>query len=634
MSLLAVCSQQHEWELSPGDHSLDRPLVCPVCGSQGQFATTELSRADAHQTVDAVDSAGVPASTSAEAAPPAEAVTPLRIEGYEILRELGVGGMGIVYQARDVALGRVVALKMIRGGSLAGGPALNRFRREGLAMGQLDHPHIVPILHHGEHQGQPFYTMRFMAGGSLENRREQIGADVRRAVAFMEKVARAVQYLHDKKILHRDLKPLNILLDESGEPHVTDFGLAKFVESDFDLSQTQPGAILGTWQFMAPEQALGRTEQVGPATDVWALGVILYLLLIGRRPFEGRERDDLVKRIVKAEPARPSKMRREIDRDLEAIILKCLEKTPGRRYASAGTLADDLHHWLQGEPIVARPDSKPRRLWRALRRHPIRSMAVTLLVGGLAGLAIGSGASELKRLLTPAPVVNPPDPPIVLIDDSGPRTGLHWLAGEENAAAVTVHQGQPFRVSTTPEHSFALVELIPRVPWDRYRLEGDVQIESDYMEPRAKLLARAAIGLAHVRHSTPKGEYDAFVAISISAIDPNCSGAQSLIRWMGTDPLGFRSIQLLSPQEFHVTNSSHRLAIEVTPDEIRSFWDHQPVRALASEDLRSSLELLAMDNPAAMLNYDNQAGIVLYLENCTASFRNVVVEPVSDDTGR
>jgi serine/threonine protein kinase len=558
---------------------------------------------------------------------------PLRIEGYEILRELGVGGMGIVYQARDVALGRIVALKMIRGGSLAGGPALNRFRREGLAMGQLDHPHIVPILHHGEHQGQPFYTMRFMAGGSLENCREQIGADVRRAVAFMEKVARAVQYLHEKKILHRDLKPLNILLDESGEPHVTDFGLAKFVESDFDLSQTQPGAILGTWHFMAPEQASGRTDQIGPATDVWALGVILYLLLTGRRPFEGRGRDDLVKLIVKGEPLRPSALRREIDRDLEAIILKCLERTPGRRYPSAGMLADDLHHWLQGEPIVARPDSQSRRLWRAVRRHPVRSMAVTLLVGGLAGLAIGLGAPEIKRLLTPAPVVNPPDTPIVLIDDSGPRTELHWLEGQENAGASSLEPGQPFRVPTTPEHSEALIELLPNVPWKRFRLEAEVKIESDYVE--RKRATRAGIGFGLVRHPTEKGDYLAFIDLTVSATD-SLERARVLNEWMARrpyEPRGLATAGLGPLPNPLVTNAWHQLVVEATPDEMRSFWNDQPVTARASQDLQSSLQGLPMGNPAVKLNYDYQGGIILYVENCTALFRNVVVKPLLDDTG-
>jgi serine/threonine protein kinase len=558
---------------------------------------------------------------------------PLRIEGYEILRELGVGGMGIVYQARDLALGRVVALKMIRGGRLAGGPALNRFRREGLAMGQLDHPHIVPILHHGEYQGQPFYTMKFMAGGSLENRLEQIGADVRRAVAFMEKVARAVHYLHEKKILHRDLKPLNILLDESGEPHVTDFGLAKFVESDFELSQTQPGAILGTWHFMAPEQASGRTEQIGAATDVWALGVILYLLLTGRRPFEGKKHDDLVKQIVRGEPVRPSALRREIDRDLEAIILKCLEKTPGRRYASAGMLADDLHHWLQGEPIVARPDSPSRRLWRKVRRHPVRSMAVTLLVGALAGLAIGLGAPEIKRLLTPAPVVNPPEPPIVLIDDSGPRPELHWLEGQENAAAVSVEPGHPFRVPTTPEHSLALIELLPHVPWKRFRLEAEVKIESDYAG--SKHAASAGIGFGLVRQPTEKGDYHAFIGLTVSATDP-LEKTRIVTEWMGSRPLGPQGCVRTAwgpPQNLLVTNPWHQLAVEATPDEMRSFWNDQPVTAQTSQNLQSILQGLPMENPAVMLNYDNQGGIILYVENCTALFRNVVVKPLLEDAG-
>jgi serine/threonine-protein kinase len=287
------------------------------------------------------------------------------LPGYEVLAAVGQGGAGIVYRARDCALGREVALKMLRGGVLAGPTGRRRFHAEAQALARLDHPHVAPIYAAGEHQGKPYFTMKYLPGGSLARHLARFGADPRAAAALVEKVARAVHYLHGKNILHRDLKPLNILLDEHDEPCVSDFGLAKFLDADMGLTRT--GAVMGTLPYMAPEQAEGRPEAVGPATDVWALGVILYELLTGRRPFATAGRMDLARLIATADPPAPRSVRPDLDPALEAIVRQCLEKAPARRYAAAGALADDLAGWGRGETRLDPSPAWPARLWRAVR---------------------------------------------------------------------------------------------------------------------------------------------------------------------------------------------------------------------------------------------------------------------------
>jgi serine/threonine-protein kinase len=270
---------------------------------------------------------------------------------YERLEEMPRSGMGVVYKARDPVLKIDVALKTMQAAPGEERPELaERFDREAQALALLDHPHIVRIYDTGRHGGQAYFTMGFMTGGSLDRRLDRF-RDPRAAAALVEKVARAMHYVHERGILHRDLKPGNILLDERGEPRVTDFGLAKFRDSELEL--TRPGAVLGTLPYMAPEQASGQLDRIGPATDIWALGVILYELLTGRRPFEGKMREAVASLICTAEPPKPRGLRPGLDRALETVALKCLEKRPEDRYRSAGELADDLGLWLSGESIRA-----------------------------------------------------------------------------------------------------------------------------------------------------------------------------------------------------------------------------------------------------------------------------------------
>src|SRR5262245_49673696 len=309
---------------------------------------------------------------------------------YELLEEVARGGMGVVFRARQISLNRIVALKMILAGQLASPAAVQRFKTEAEATANLDHPNIVPIYEIGEHEGHHYFSMRFIEGGTLTQAVAQEKFTPHRATQLMATVARAVHYAHQRGILHRDLKPGNILLDAKGQPHVTDFGLAKALESGSDL--TGSSAILGTPSYMSPEQAAGHAKGLTTGADVYSTGAILYELLTGRPPFRGATPLETMRRVMETEPKKPRSLNPRVDRDLETICLKCLEKDPARRYASANGLANDLERWVRHEPMSARPTSTPEHVWKWLHRRPpiffaMASAIVLCLAGGLAGIA-------------------------------------------------------------------------------------------------------------------------------------------------------------------------------------------------------------------------------------------------------
>jgi WD40 repeat protein/tRNA A-37 threonylcarbamoyl transferase component Bud32 len=333
---------------------------------------------------DRADAATLPPGPEAgsSAAPAPWPVVP----GYEILRELGRGGMGVVYQARHLKLNRVVALKMVLAGGHAGPEDLARFLAEAEAVAALQHPHIVQLHDFGEHEGLPFFTLEFVPGGSLAGKLNGTPLPPKEAARVVEQLARAVHYAHGKGIVHRDLKPANVLLAEGGTPKVTDFGLAKRVEVGSGLTAT--GAILGTPSYMAPEQAGGHGKRVGPAADVYALGAILYECLTGRPPFRAATALDTILQVVSEEPASVRQLQPGVPADLETICHRCLQKDPSRRYASAEELAEDLRHFQAGEPIKARPVGSAERVWRWCRRNPavaglLSAVAATLLLGAV-----------------------------------------------------------------------------------------------------------------------------------------------------------------------------------------------------------------------------------------------------------
>jgi serine/threonine-protein kinase len=283
---------------------------------------------------------------------PGSTALPAAFGDYELHEEIGRGGMGVVYRATQKSLGRTVALKMLLRRDLASPADLARFRSEAEAAARLDHPGIVSIFEVGECEGHPFYSMQFVEGTTLSRRLAAGRLPPREAAALLAEVADAVQAAHDRGVLHRDLKPSNILIDALGEPHVSDFGLAKRLEGDASVTHT--GAILGTPCYMSPEQAAGSRGDVGPTSDVWSLGAILYQMLTGRPPFQAATPMDTLLAVLESDPPVPRSLERGVDRDLEMIALKSLQKPQDLRYASATDLAADLRSFLAGEPVAAR----------------------------------------------------------------------------------------------------------------------------------------------------------------------------------------------------------------------------------------------------------------------------------------
>ena len=303
---------------------------------------------------------------------------------YELIEELARGGMGTVFKARQRSLNRTVALKVITAGALASREMIERFRTEAEAAASLSHPHIVPIYEVGEHEGQQFFSMELIDGPRLDQLHKGQAVEPRRAAGLLIKIAQAVHFAHQRGILHRDIKPGNILLDASGEPHLTDFGLAKVLEKESTVTHTM--ALLGTPSYMSPEQARGQTKQLTTATDIYGLGAVLYEELTGIPPFAGGTTMETVRQVLDSEPRRPSALNPEVDRDLETICLKCLEKEPARRYASALSLAEDLERWLRHEPIHARASSPFEQAAKWVRRRPVVAalsfgLGVALLLG-------------------------------------------------------------------------------------------------------------------------------------------------------------------------------------------------------------------------------------------------------------
>jgi serine/threonine protein kinase/Tfp pilus assembly protein PilF len=312
---------------------------------------------------------------------------------YELLEEVGRGGQGVVFRARQKSLNRTVALKVISLGQWASTAHLKRFRREAEAAASLDHPSIVPIYEVGKRDGSCYFSMKFVEGGQLDEVVRRKPMSIRQAAELIAKMARTVHYAHEHGILHRDIKPGNILLDVKDEPHLTDFGLARLVETESALTRTME--VLGTPSYMAPEQAIGNNAQLTSATDVYGLGAVLYQLLTDHPPFAGGTTFDTIKLVLDSEPQQPRLWNRKIDRELSTICLKCLEKVPKRRYPSALELAEDLDHWLRHEPIRAKRSGFFTHAGKWVRRNPTSALLVASLVALAAAMGWNVWKSEL-----------------------------------------------------------------------------------------------------------------------------------------------------------------------------------------------------------------------------------------------
>jgi TolB-like protein/Flp pilus assembly protein TadD len=378
--------------------------ICPNCGAKifsdapeglctGCVLEAALGMASDESVAEGGDPGHAHKPASQKAAPAAELLGELG--DYELLDEVGRGGQGVVFRARQKSLNRTVALKVISLGQWASKAHLKRFRREAEAAASLDHPRIVPIYEVGERDGSCYFSMKFVEGGQLDEVVRRTPMSIPQAAELIAKVARTVHYAHEHGILHRDIKPGNILLDAKGEPHLTDFGLARLVESESSVTQTLD--VLGTPSYMAPEQAVGNNAAVSSVTDVYGLGAVLYQLLTGHPPFAGGTTYETIKLLEGTEPPSPRLWNPKIDRDVSTICLKCLEKDPQRRYSSALALAQDLERWLKHEPIQARRTGVVTRGRKWVRRNPSIAVMVLMLLALAAPVGMIVWKSEFSR---------------------------------------------------------------------------------------------------------------------------------------------------------------------------------------------------------------------------------------------
>jgi WD40 repeat protein/predicted Ser/Thr protein kinase len=377
VSTRLTCPRGHQWE--PNSSPAGR---CPVCGDAarpGEGTATVNLKGQRPLPVDSPST--IPPDGTA--LPPPTVAPVGDLPGYEILGEIGRGGMGVVYKARQTSLKRMVAIKMVLSGPHAGPAERARFRTEAEAVARLEHPNIVRIYEVGEHDGWPFLSLEYVGGGTLSQRAAGRPLPAREAVRLVEALARAMHYAHERGVLHRDLKPANVLLTEDGVPKITDFGLAKQLGEE---GPTLTDAVMGTPAYMAPEQLMGRSRDLGPATDVYALGAVLYECLTGRPPFRGESKMETLEQVRLKDPPPPSRLLGTLPGDLDTICLKCMDKDVRQRYPSAVELADDLARFLHGEPIWARPPGAVELVWKWARRRPavaglLAALAVVFVTG-------------------------------------------------------------------------------------------------------------------------------------------------------------------------------------------------------------------------------------------------------------
>src|SRR5262245_7662360 len=386
---------------SPSDVTMAGPsegitlIAPPFQGSVGSSTSdATLNSAPHDATLGGVDGATAAFHQAALEAAPKPITKGASFGNYELLEPIAKGGMGIVYKARQRNLNRIVAIKMILAGQFADQEDINRFYAEAEAAAALSHPNIVAIHEIGETAGQHFFSMDFIEGQSLSALIHENPVSPRRAAEFMITISETMQFAHESGVVHRDLKPANVLLDKRQRPLITDFGLAKQVSNTSQM--TMAGSIVGTPSYMPPEQAAGKLDEIGPWSDLYSLGAILYELLTARPPFRASSPFETIRQVLETEPPSPRLLNPNVPKDLETICLKCLQKERTRRYGSAQELADELKRFLRGEPIHARPISQVARFWRLCKRHPLTSSSIAAALVLLMAIPVITTAAYIR----------------------------------------------------------------------------------------------------------------------------------------------------------------------------------------------------------------------------------------------
>jgi serine/threonine protein kinase len=571
------------------------------------------------------------------------------IPGFTIEGRLGRGGYGIVYRARQRSLNRTVALKVLHHPDAPDPAELALFRNEAESVAQLHHPNIVQIHEFGEHEGRPYCVMEYVDGGGLERRLTGEPLPPREAAALVAMLADAIHVVHGCGIVHRDLKPANILLSvvrgpssvakdnsqslqltiDNGQrtiPKIADFGLAK--RAGAEVSLIKSGTVVGTPTYMAPEQACGRSKEVGPATDVYSLGAILYEALTGRVPFKGDSLLDQLEQVKTKPPVAPRRLQPGLPRALEIICLKCLEKEPQRRYASAAGLADDLRNFLDGRPITAKPERWPARLLRAVRRRPLVTTALALAVA--VGLSL---AGYYATVEDPEKTIHrqlDKDGSYTFIGAEGSPKVMHWpivtgtvVKPRENSEGFSYESASlcPLELLSTPGH-------------DSYKFRAKVRHENASHHGKAGIF----FGLHKV--ATPKGDLFCYCELSINDLTPPpVQGGSSplqlmVVLWRDADKLILKApaAPALQYAPAIVTGNLkvwRDFRVEATPAVVRAFFDGQLVGEATHADLsaitrawcNTHSELSGLD-----LDFRPNGGFGLYVFEGHASFQHAVIE--------
>ncbi len=594
-----------------------------------------------------------------------------RIGPYEVIELLGTGGMGVVYRAEQGHFKQQVALKTLSQHTAHQPDRVARFRNEGSALSRLLHPNIVRLLHFDEFEGSPYFTMELVAGGSLANRLDRGPLDFATTARVVSAVSRAVAYAHSQHVVHRDLKPQNVLLEADGTPKVSDFGLARIL--DEDATHTATGMTVGTPSFMAPEQAGATGDRLGPAVDIYAIGAVLYSCLTSQPPFRGPDALSILRKVLTEQPVRPKSLRPDVPADLEAIALRCLEKNPRHRYQSAAEVADELDRWQAGERTVAGRQARSRRVKAWIRRNA-RTATVILGVGAVvAGVGAGAASWNSSPAISAAGSHLPDNQgddatiqaqqrelaerrPLPLVGDSGQPRWYRRLVSRSSGKIVLSDD----RLFTVTASKPTLIELVPDSLSGSYRLTAQVR------HSRSDRGGRVGIYVARTEHPVPdhppihtfchlsyndvRKPLDKPIQLSVDrngqqkreGIDPDDVPELSFIHLSDPDvPPDVSSNSGWSAGPAHPplgeeSGTWRKLELVVQPDRVTASWDGQPPRTITSEEITTRIQgvfepvrkhQLFANFPAIQAfqpRYIPRGGCGLFVARATASFKNVV----------
>lgn len=539
--------------------------------------------------------------------------------------------MGIVYRALDRRSGHIVALKTVRTPVAEDFLLTQRFQREAEILTRLAHSHIVPVHEVGQTEGRYFLAMAFVAGGSLNRHRHQFLIDHRAAVVVAEKITQAIQHAHELGILHRDLKPANVLLDENGEPLVSDFGLARLDDADPQLTRT--GWLVGTPSYMAPEQAGGGTGKVGPATDVWAIGVLLYELVTGCRPFVGDNYRQVLSSVLFEEPISAALVRPDVDTSLEAVVRKCLEKDPGRRYATAAELGADLRRCLKGEPVQASLAQRSPKSGRWAARYAGVAALVGAIAVGLFALNAGGKLPDTSENWRFASFRFEP-----LSERIAQGRAVEFLGKRDLPVWYRWRMGKTIHVNKDPfsieSSAPSMMDLAPRLPVEGYRLFAEVKAANI-------ALGEAGIYFACAQRENEEGTEHWFYALTVAQTPWQNRIALQLFHCREKDETHKGILDKGMLIEWRLDSPATEepewfaIAVEVEPAKIRVFRDGKPIGEIATTDIERSRRMVLPSKSRVhtpLVELSPQGSLGLYVHSGTGAFRNVIVQPLKCTT--